>query len=233
MEVLLAQMPGRAALKSRIAGEERTVKTSCTKPAVTPRRGRVWRGIVAAALTLQLLASGAHGAELDWGVGVYGGRYYDTEPAGVLGGNANFLDHYMVALTASKTVWRAATLPMSVEIDAMLGQQSGRASITEVAVVPVLRWSSFPWKNTLQTDLRLGPLGLSYTDTVSPLERGPDGQGSRILNYLMIEMAFSRPRQPAEEFFVRLHHRCAIYDLLNNYGANGEDFLALGYRYRF
>jgi hypothetical protein len=33
--------------------------------------------------------------------------------------------------------------------------------------------------------------------------------------------------------FVRLHHRCAVYDLLNNYGANGEDFLAFGYRYRF
>jgi len=30
-----------------------------------------------------------------------------------------------------------------------------------------------------------------------------------------------------------LHHRCTIYDLMNNYGANGEDFFALGWRRRF
>jgi hypothetical protein len=30
-----------------------------------------------------------------------------------------------------------------------------------------------------------------------------------------------------------LHHRCAIYDRLNDYGANGEDFVALGWRSRF
>ncbi len=29
---------------------------------------------------------------------------------------------------------------------------------------------------------------------------------------------------------MRLHHRCAIYDTLNNYGAHGEDFFAMGYR---
>ena len=43
----------------------------------------------------------------------------------------------------------------------------------------------------------------------------------------------SRPKAKEDEFFVRLHHRCAIYDLLNNYGANGEDFLSVAYRYRF
>jgi hypothetical protein len=85
----------------------------------------------------------------------------------------------------------------------------------------------------LQTDLRLGPLGLSYTTSVSPLERGTDGRGTQTLNFLMIELAFSSPQRKSQEYFVRLHHRCAIYDLINNYGANGEDFLALGYRHRF
>ena len=37
----------------------------------------------------------------------------------------------------------------------------------------------------------------------------------------------------ARWLLVRLHHRCAVYDLLNNYGANGEDFLSFGYRVRF
>lgn len=49
----------------------------------------------------------------------------------------------------------------------------------------------------------------------------------------MIELAFSRPQDKSRVVFVRLYHRCAVYDLLNNYGANGEDFLSFGYRVRF
>jgi hypothetical protein len=32
---------------------------------------------------------------------------------------------------------------------------------------------------------------------------------------------------------MRLHHRCAVYDRINDYGANGEDYFSLGYRHRF
>lgn len=168
-----------------------------------------------------------------WSFGVYGGQYYDTEPAGLVNGNATFLNQYMLAITASKTLWESESLPLSLEVDAMLGQQFGLHALNEVAVAPVVRWSSFPSNSLLQTSLRLAPLGYSYTSSVSPLERGPDGNGSRTLNFLMIELAFSRPADKSEEVFVRLHHRCSIYDLLNNYGANGEDFLAVGYRKRF
>lgn len=168
-----------------------------------------------------------------WSIGAYGGRYHDAEPAGAIVGKANYLDQYLVALTASTTVWESSVWPVALEIDAMVGQQWGVAALTEVAVAPALRWSGFPWRNTLRTDLRLAPLGISYTSAVNPLELGSDGQGSRTLNYLFIELAMSRPSAKQDEFFVRLHHRCAIYDLLNNHGANGEDFLAFGYRYRF
>jgi hypothetical protein len=175
----------------------------------------------------------AIGAEPDWSLGVYGGQYHDTDPGSFLQGRANFLNQHMLALTASKTVWRSQTLPMSLEIDGMIGQQFGIQSLTEIAVAPVLRWSSFPWKNTLQTDVRLAPFGISYTSTISSLERGPSGNGAQVLNFLMLELAFSRPQMKSKEVFLRLHHRCTIYDLLNNYGANGEDFLAVGYRVRF
>lgn len=192
------------------------------------------RALSALCLTALLCcAMPAAGADLDWSIGGYGGQFYDSEPAGLTQGRANFLNHHIVAVTASKTIWRSPTWPMSVEIDAMFGQQFGVESLSEIAIAPVLRWSGFPWNNSLQTDLRLGPLGLSYTSTVSPLERGPDGNGSRTLNFLMIELAFSLPQSKAREVFVRLHHRCALYDLINQFGANGEDFLAFGYRHRF
>ena len=186
--------------------------------------------LLAAAL---LLALPARAQVSDWSVGAYSGKYYDTEPAGFTQGKAHFLDQYLIAATASKTLWRSDTLPLSLELDGMLGYQHGIAPLWEVAVAPALRWSSFPWNDILQTSLRLAPLGISYTSQVSPLERGKDGQGSRTLNWLFIEAAFSRPGQKSNEFFMRLHHRCAVYDLLNNFGANGEDFFALGFRRRF
>jgi hypothetical protein len=182
---------------------------------------------------LLLLPADARSEVRDWSLGVYGGVYHDTEPAGALTGRTHFQDQYLLALTASKTLWRSDSLPLALELDGMLGQQGGRAALTEVALAPVLRWSGFPWNQTLQTDLRAGPLGLSYTSEVGPLERGPQGQGSRWLNFLMLELAVSKPQQKDWEVFMRLHHRCAVYDLVNNYGANGEDFLAFGYRRKF
>lgn len=176
-------------------------------------------------------AIGAQGQ--DWSLGTYAGTYYDTEPAGFLAGRANFSSHHLVALTASKTVWRSVTLPLSLEIDAMAGVQSGVATLGEFAVAPALRWHGFPWNATVQTSVSFAPLGVSYTTSVSPLERGDQGQGSRTLNWLFLEVALARPSAPDTEVFARLHHRCAVYDLLNNYGANGEDFFTIGFRRRF
>lgn len=193
-----------------------------------------WKHIIPLLLWVFLLHPlNATSAEPDWSLGAYASKYHDTDPGSFLQGHANFLNHHMLALTASKTLWRSQSLPLSLEIDGMIGQQFGLATLTEIAVAPVLRWSGFPWNNTLQTDLRAGPLGVSYTSAISPLERGPDGNGSRVLNFLMLELAFSLPQMRSKEVFVRLHHRCTIYDLLNNYGANGEDFFAVGYRVRF
>ncbi len=173
-------------------------------------------------------------AESDWRIGGYGGQYYNSEPAGILSnGNAKFLDQYLLALNANKTIWRADMLPLSLEIDGVIAQQFGLASVSEVAAAPVLRWSGFPWNEIVQTGLGFGPVGVSYTIPVSPLERSSDGKGSQVLNFLLIELAFALPEIKSKEVFVRLHHRCSLYDLLNNYGANGEDFLVLGYRRYF
>jgi hypothetical protein len=179
------------------------------------------------------LAPSAQAQWHDWSLGAYAGRYYDTEPAGFLEGRAGFVDQYLYALTATKTVWRSATLPLSLELDGMLGVQNGVATLGEIAVAPALRWSGFPWNGTLHTSVSLAPLGVSFTSTVSPLERGKGGQGSQTLNWLFLEVALSSPHSKRNEFFARLHHRCAVYDLLNNYGANGEDFFTLGFRRRF
>jgi hypothetical protein len=120
-----------------------------------------------------------------------------------------------------------------LEIDGMVGLQRGSASLGEIAVAPALRWSGFPWNESVHTSFSVAPLGISYTTSVSPLELGKDGRGSRTLSWLFLEVALSRPSDRSNEFFMRLHHRCAVYDKLNDFGANGEDFFVLGFRRRF
>lgn len=198
----------------------------------TPTSGRRLLRQVLLAACLLLPALG-WGETRDWSMGVYGGQYYDSEPAGFSQGRANYLDQYIVAVTASKTVWRAQEWPLSLEIDGMVGHQWGIATLQEFAIAPVLRWSGFPWSKWLPTSVRAGPLGYSYTTKISPLERSSDGNGAQHLNFLMLELTFSLPQAKEHELFFRLHHRCTIYDLINNYGANGQDFFAVGYRKYF
>ena len=204
------------------------MKTPESSQSVGSRRNLYCSLVAALALPLSAIA-----AESDWSIGTYAGKYYDTEPAGFTQGRANYLEHYLVAVTAKKTLWQSATLPLSLELDGMLGLQNGVATLGEVALAPALRWSGFPWNNTLHTSFSAAPFGISYTTSVSPLELGKDGKGSRILNWLFLEVALSRPEAKSTEVFMRLHHRCSVYDLLNNYGANGEDFVAFGVRRRF
>ena len=200
-----------------------------------------WRGQMKKALTHRLglalltglLVMPVCAKDGDWTMGVYAGQYHNQEPASFLAGRSEFKNHYILAVTASKRLWRAENWPLELELDAMLGQQWGQATLSEVAVAPVLRWSGLPGRDTLAVDVRAGPLGISYTNIISPLERGVNDQGSRTLNFLMLELTATAPKNPKSEWFARLHHRCTIYDLMNNYGANGEDFFALGWRRRF
>ncbi len=169
-----------------------------------------------------------------WGLGLYAGTYYDTEPASVLSQNTQFFKQHLFALHASKRLWQSPNWPLSIELDGVIGHHNGLASLNEFGLAPVMRWEGFPWQETLSTYVRLAPLGVSYTSSVSPLERGPTGKGSRAINLLLIEIGSSMPSEnQSHDVFVRLHHRCTIYDLLNDYGANGMDFLTLGYRYNF
>jgi hypothetical protein len=193
-----------------------------------------WRRLIGLFLmVLTLLPVTALSGEGDWRFGAYAGQYYDSEPAGFTQGNANYLSHYMLAVTASRQLWRSSSLPLALEVDGMIGHQFGLTTLNEIALAPALSWGGFPWQETLPTHFRVAPVGISYTSSISPLERGSTGNGSQTLNFLFLELAFSAPQAPSKEVFIRLHHRCAVYDLLNNYGANGEDFLAVGYRYQY
>ena len=168
----------------------------------------------------------------NWGVGGYFGQYYSTSPVSIFSDKTELLDQYLAAITGYYVLWRAETLPLALEFDAMTGVQFGKATLAEVAAAPTIRWSGFPWNDYLHTALRIGPLGVSYTSSVGPYEKTSKG-GANVINLTFVEFVFSLPDKQEHEMFFRLHHRCALFNTLNDYGVNGEDFMTLGYRHSF
>ena len=108
--------------------------------------------------------------------------------------------------------------------------------ITEGALFANLRWSNFPWNNTLPTSIAIG-WGVSYTDGLTANEAQDakytdDDEGpQRWLNYLAVEYAFGLPQYPGWQLFYRLHHRSGAFGL---FAANdvGSNVMGLGLRYR-
>ncbi|MDL2330346.1 hypothetical protein LJC71_11515, partial [Desulfosarcina sp. OttesenSCG-928-A07] len=144
--------------------------------------------------------------------------------------DTKFLDHYMVGLTVDRTIWRMKSYPLSLQIEGLFAVQFGKDDLFEFALAPRLTWSGFPWNNYVYTRFRAAPIGLSITSSKSKLEK--DGDGENLLYYVFFEVALSPPHSKENEFFVRLHHRCAFFDTIND-DINGEDFLLFGFRRNF
>lgn len=163
----------------------------------------------------------------------YVGRYYDSAPDDVLlGKHTAFADQNIVSLILSKDIWRSQSYPLTIELEGVGSYQFGKQSLWEFGIVPVFRWDGFPWNDVVKTSFRFGPIGLSYTSSVSSFERTEKG-ASRWLNFLVAEVSFALPDDDNDEVFVRLHHRCSIFGLMNNYDTNGEDFVGVGLRHSF
>ncbi len=175
----------------------------------------------------------ARTVDAEWSLGLYGGMFYNTSPIQLfMLEKPQFRKHYILATNGTRTLWQSESWPVSVVMDVVVARQSGQANLTEVSAAPVLQWSGFPWSNRLRTVFGFGPFGASWLSKVSPLERSSKG-GSPWLNFLVLEVAFAHPAKPRDVLFIRLHHRCGILGLLNDYGMNGEDFLVVGYRRHF
>ncbi|PID49890.1 MAG: hypothetical protein CR991_04390 [Proteobacteria bacterium] len=172
-----------------------------------------------------------------FGLAIYAGQFYDSTPIKALTGfrDSQFEDHYMFGLAVNREIWASANWPVSVELEGVMAQQFGKADLTELAVAPVLKWQPFASSSLLSgVQVRFAPVGVSWLSKPSPMEP-QDKQNGRFLNYLVAELAVSTANKQLSEseIFVRLHHRCTVFELWGDNVKNGEDFLAVGYRHYF
>ncbi|MGE0702268.1 MAG: hypothetical protein AB7O57_24435 [Hyphomicrobiaceae bacterium] len=173
-----------------------------------------------------------------WSVGAYWGQYnrgrlmhFAVAPWRVHGG---WQDGYLVAGNAVYTMAHLPYVPVDLEWDFTVAAHYGSGQFYELGALPMFRWTWFPWNNLIDTSLRIGPFGASYTTEISKLEAA-DTKGlhtSRYLNLYMLEWTFAPPERSGWEAFVRIHHRSGIFGLVNDV-SGGSNYVSTGLRFGF
>jgi hypothetical protein len=142
-----------------------------------------------------------------------------------------FSPSYLIALNLDYRFYRFERIPLQFEGEFDVGKRFNGANQLDIAVTPMVRWMAFPWNRLLYTNLRAGALGFSYATGISDWERqnSGDNKGSRLLQFLVVEVTFAASEHSRGEAFVRVHHRSGDYGLFDG-SSGGSNYLAVGYR---
>jgi hypothetical protein len=142
-----------------------------------------------------------------------------------------FSPSYLIAANIDYRFHTFDTLPVQLEGEVDVAKRFHGANEFDIAVVPVVRWTSFPWNRLLYTNARVGALGFSYVTGISAWERQNSGneKGSRLMQFLVMELTFAPSKTSSGEAFIRIHHRSGDYGLFNG-TSGGSNYLAVGFR---
>jgi hypothetical protein len=180
-------------------------------------------------LVLLLAASGQALADDGWKVGLYGGRVcYDSLHS--IFSDRDYADSYMTALTVGKGLTGYKHY-LSLEGEGQVVKHWGDQDHFEFNALAVLRWLPFPWDRYLDTSMAVGE-GLSYATDDPEIEVEKHDRTSRLLNYLMFELAVVVPHRPQWTLFARVHHRSGVFGLFDGV-SGGSNVVGAGLRYAF
>jgi hypothetical protein len=189
-------------------------------------------GLALALVTAAVLLLGAAPAraENDWFLSLYGGQFAGSDNGDMVALRRR--DSYLVGLGVTKEFEQS---PPNVrwEVEGQVGRHSGEQDHLELDLTINVRWMTFPWDAYLDTSLAFGS-GLSYA-TEAPeaeAEENPDTGSTRLLHYLLVEIAVTPPGQSRWSLFTRMHHRSGIWGFFDGVG-RASNFLVFGIRYRF
>jgi hypothetical protein len=144
--------------------------------------------------------------------------------------NYGLEDSYFLAGGVGKRLANFRGL-VDLEAEAQAVKHFAKQTHWEFDVSLALRWLPFPWDDVLDTSFAIGD-GISYATRIPEIEAERNDKTARLLNYLMVELAFAPPSQPNWSVFLRVHHRSGVHGLFNGV-SGGSNFLALGVRYGF
>ena len=186
------------------------------------------RAILLVILTIPLLADSAH-CESKWFVFLYGGQMTDGTLGDAFSASSSLENSYLMTVGAGREFYRYDDW-ISLELEGQFVQHFGIQDHEEFNLALVLRWLPFPWDSYLDTSFAAGD-GLSYATEVPEIEsERHDGEATRLLNYLMFELAFNLPQLPRWSLITRIHHRSGIFGLFDGVHG-GSNAVCVGLKY--
>jgi hypothetical protein len=164
-----------------------------------------------------------------WFLTVYGGASSQTDFEDVLTFNMDFDDDTYIAVTAlARELWRFQNW-IGFELEGQIGKYFGQEHQWQFNGLIVGRWLWFPWDKYLDTSFAVGE-GLSYNTEISEVELAEDPDATKLLNYLMFELAFGLPQYPRWQLAYRIHHRSSIGGYV---GDGASNFVTFGIKFSF
>jgi hypothetical protein len=183
-------------------------------------------------IVLVLIPFGQRNATADgrWFVSLYGGQATYGSEKDVFTFKADYVDSYIGVFVVGKRL-SAYKDYIRIEAEGQIVKHWELQDHFEFNALFVFRWLLFPWDDYLDTSFAIGD-GISYATEDPEIEVQKHDKTSKILNYLMFELAFVVPKQPHWSVFARLHHRSGMFGLINGI-SGGSNAVGAGVRYTF
>lgn len=186
---------------------------------------------------LPLLASEVRAQEVedwwrqDWNVTGFVGKVSTDKTSDIAVGNFGFEDAGTAGIAIGKRLLDLSD-NLSVEGEGQLVRHFGDQRHWEANGVLMLRWRGTPWDDWLATSFAVGS-GLSLPSETPALERARrPGDSTRLLHYLVGEIALALPGRPDWEMLLRYHHRSGAFGTFGGVSEASTVF-ALGLRRNF
>ncbi len=193
------------------------------------RRQELLSYTLASVLLLYLLCDSAM-AGRDLSMTIYGGKVGCDTMLESLALTADYEDCCLLTLAVSK---RFASFKRYIdwEVEGQVVKHFGDQHHMEFNALIAARWVLFPWDKYIDTTFAVGE-GLSYATETPKLEASCYDETSRLLDYMMFELALCLPSVPQWSVVTRVHHRSGAWGLFN--GVHGaSNALCFGARYTF
>ena len=167
--------------------------------------------------------------ESDAAVFIYAGQWSANRFGEIVGLRSNFRSSYLAAAGASRVLYRFNQhLHLEGEVNA--ARHWGKQHHFELNAAASLRWITFPWDRVLNTSIAHG-FGPSYAFARPSIEMRDDRRATRVLVFMVTEVAVAPPHSTPWEGFVRIHHRSGAYDVVSR--SAGSNFVTAGLRYHY
>jgi hypothetical protein len=163
-----------------------------------------------------------------WAVTLYGGAFTKQDFLEFFSQPVEFDHAGMVSVALSREVgvlWKYLRWETELGVTKWFGDQTH----WEFTSAIVVRWSTFPWSDYVNTTIAVGD-GPSFATVPPKLEKKNFDAAKRLQNYVFLELTFGLPRFPQWDFVIRIHHRSGVFGVL---GGSGSSVPAIGIKYRF